>query len=225
MQLPSHLNVSVRPDLRRAGFAATLAIVAFATLATFSEPHSPKVGPKLLAFGGAALFAVVAAIAVRSAANEMARVIALRAAPGTASNLRLGMTVAGYVVISVATLGLLQVPVQKLLLSGAITGVVIGIAAQQALANLFAGLILLTSRPFDVGQWIVLRSGALGGEYAGKVIGIGLTYTELLTDEGKFSLPNAGVLAAATGPRQRPSTNNADQGGGTLITARDKFRA
>ena len=225
MQLPSHLNVSVRPDLRRAGFAATLAVVAFATLATFSEPHSPKVGPKLLAFGGAAVFAVVAAIAVRSAANEMARVIALRAAPGTASNLRLGMTVAGYVVISVATLGLLQVPVQKLLLSGAITGVVIGIAAQQALANLFAGLILLTSRPFDVGQWIVLRSGALGGEYSGEVIGIGLTYTELLTDDGKFSLPNAGVLAAATGPRQRPSTNNPDQAGATLITATDKFRA
>ena len=225
MQLPSHLTAPARPDLRRAGFAATLGVIAFATLATFSEPHSPKVGPKLLAFAGAAVFAVVAAIAVRSAANEMARVVSLRAAPGTASNLRLGLTVAGYVVIAVATLSLLQVPVQKLLLSGAITGVVIGIAAQQALANLFAGLILLTSRPFDVGQWIVLRSGALGGEYTGQVVGIGLTYTELLTDEGKFSLPNGGVLAAATGPRQRPSTDTAHQGGATLVTARDAFRA
>ena len=225
MQLPSHLTVPARPDLRRAGFAAALGVVAFAALATFSEPHSPKVGPKLVAFAGAAVFAVVAAVAVRNAANEIARVVALRAAPGTASNLRLGLTVAGYVVITVATLGLLQVPVQKLLLSGAITGVVIGIAAQQALANLFAGLILLTSRPFDVGQWIVLRSGALGGEYTGQVVGIGLTYTELLTDDGRFSLPNGGVLAAATGPRQRPSTDRAHQGGGTLVTARDQFRA
>lgn len=68
MQLPSHLNVTARPDLRRAGFAAAVAIFAFATLATFSEPHSPKVGPKPLAFLGTAVFAVVAAIAVRSAA-------------------------------------------------------------------------------------------------------------------------------------------------------------
>jgi len=117
---------------------------------------------------------------------------------------RLGVTVLGYLVVTVSTLGLLQVPIQRLLLSGAITGVVIGIAAQQALANLFAGLVLLSSRPFDVGQWVVLRSGALGGEYQGEVLSIGLTYTVLLTEEGRFSLPNGGVLAAASGPRQRP---------------------
>ena len=220
MQVPLHpLRVSARPDLRRAGFAATLAVVAFAILSTVSHPHSPHVGPKFLAFGGAALFAVVAAIAVRSAANELARVAALRAAPGTASNLRLGLTVMGYVVIAAATLSLLHVPIEKLLLSGAITGVVIGIAAQQALANLFAGLVLLTSRPFEVGQWIVLRSGALGGEYSGEVLGIGLTYTELLTDDGRFSLPNAGVLAAAAGPRHRPARSRTDQGG-TLVATR-----
>jgi hypothetical protein len=34
------------------------------------------------------------------------------------------------------------------------------------------------------------------------VIGIGLAYTELLTEDGPFSLPNAGVLAAAVGPRR-----------------------
>ena len=218
MHLPIHsLRASARPDLRRAGFAATLAVVAFAVLATFSTPHSPHVGPKLLAFGGATLFAVVAAIAVRSASNEVSRVAALRAGPGTASNLRLGLTVMGYVVIAAATLSLLQVPIEKLLLSGAITGVVIGIAAQQALANLFAGLVLLTSRPFEVGQWIVLRSGALGGEYSGEVIGVGLTYTELLTDEGRFSLPNGGVLAAASGPRKRPPRQETHPGRTPLV--------
>ena len=204
MQLSARTLHAARPDLRRAGFTAGLAVIGYAVLATFSEPRAHDVGPKLLAFGGAALFAVVAAIATREAANEIARVTALRAAPGTASNLRLGLTVAGYVVVAVATLSLLQVPIEKLLLSGAITGVVIGIAAQQALANMFAGLVLLTTRPFEVGQWIVLRSGALGGEYTGEVVGVGLTYTELATAEGRFSLPNAGVLAAATGPRRRP---------------------
>ena len=49
-----------------------------------------------------------------------------------------------------------------------------------------------------------VASGGLGGEYTGQVVGIGLTYTELMTDEGRFSLPNAAVLAAATGPRPHP---------------------
>ena len=210
MNLPIHqLSVTVRPDLRRAGFAALAAAVVLALLATFSSPHSPDLALRGLAFGGAALFALLAAISVRSAANEIARSMGVRAGPGTASNVRLGITVVGYVIVATVTLALLQVPIERLLLSGAITGVVIGIAAQQALANAFAGLVLLTSRPFDVGQWIVLRSGALGGEYTGEVLSIGLTYTELMTAEGRFSLPNGGVLAAATGPRNRPDDHPA----------------
>ena len=60
---------------------------------------------------------------------------------------------------------------------------------------------MLTSRPFEIGSWILLRSGALGGEYHGRVVGIGLTCTEIVTQDGPFSLPNAGVLAAAAGTR------------------------
>ena len=107
-----------------------------------------------------AFFAVIAAVAVRGTANEVSRAAGLRASAGTASNLRLGITVLGYLVVAATTLTLLQVPIEKLLLSGAITGVVLGIAAQQALANLFAGLVLLTSRPFEVGSWILLLPAA-----------------------------------------------------------------
>ncbi|QGN57474.1 mechanosensitive ion channel family protein [Nostocoides sp. HKS02] len=195
-------NPLIRPDLRRAAAAAGVAAVLLVLLAAFGSPQSANLTQKLLAFGGALGFVVAMAISVRSAANEVARVAAVRAGPGTASGLRLGLTVVGYLLTGVVALTVLRVPIEKLLLSGAITGVVIGIAAQQALANLFAGLVLLTSRPFQIGQSIVLRSGALGGEYSGRVIGIGLAYTEILTEDGPYSLPNAGVLAAAVGPRQ-----------------------
>jgi small-conductance mechanosensitive channel len=195
----------VRPDLRRAAASGGVAVVLLALLAGFGAPQSADLTLKLLSFGGAVAFVVALAISVRTAANEAARVAALRAGPGTASGLRLGLTVVGYLVTGVVALTVLRVPIEKLLLSGAITGVVIGIAAQQALANLFAGLVLLTSRPFQIGESIILRSGALGGEYSGQVIGIGLAYTELLTADGPFSLPNAGVLASAVGPRKAPS--------------------
>ncbi|WP_186815318.1 mechanosensitive ion channel domain-containing protein [Terrabacter aerolatus] len=198
----------VRADLRRAGAAAAFSFAVLVVLATLGQPQSPDLTPRLLTFLGAVVFAVSAAVAVRSTANELARVVGARASAGTSSNLRLWVTIIGYLLVGVLALTVLHVPIEKLLLSGAITGVVIGIAAQQALANLFAGLVLLTSRPFDVGSWIVLRSGALGGEYHGQVVGIGLTYTEMITEEGPFSLPNASVLAAATGgrPAAKPST-------------------
>ena len=61
-------------------------------------------------------------------------------------------------------LSMLSIPIGRLLLGGAIAGVVLGVAAQQSLGNVFAGLVLLMARPFAVGNRIRIRSGALGGE-------------------------------------------------------------
>jgi small-conductance mechanosensitive channel len=131
------------------------------------------------------------------------RILTIRIGLGHASVVRWVLTVAGYVVILFSVLGLLQVNVGSLLLGGAVTGVVVGIAAQQSLGNVFAGVVLLLSRPFSVGDDIRLRSGALAGELNGRVTGMGLTYVALLTDDGPLAVPNAQVLAAAVGP-QRP---------------------
>lgn len=77
------------------------------------------------------------------------------------------------------TLGLLTIPVQQLLVGGALTGVIVGIAAQQPLSKLFAGLVLLITRPLAVEQWVRIHSGALGGPLEGSVIEMGLIYTTL----------------------------------------------
>jgi small-conductance mechanosensitive channel len=94
----------------------------------------------------------------------------------------------------------LDVELGGLLVGGAITGVVLGIAAQQTLGNFFAGLVLLLNRPFTVGQEIVLRSGPLGGEYDGRVTDISLFYVSMVTENGPVQLPNASVLMSAIGP-------------------------
>ena len=59
------------------------------------------------------------------------------------------------------TLVLFGVPVSQLVLGGALTTVFVSIAAQQALGNVFAGLVLMLARPFKVGDDIRLRAGAL----------------------------------------------------------------
>ncbi len=52
---------------------------------------------------------------------------------------------------------------QTLALGGAFTAVVFGLAAQQTLGNLIAGMVLLSARPFKVGERVRLQAGAVGG--------------------------------------------------------------
>ena len=106
----------------------------------------------------------------------------------------------GAVTTLVVTLVLFDVPVGQLLLGGALTSVFVGIAAQQALSNVFAGLVLLLARPFKVGDSIRLQAGALSGEIDGTVSEIGITYVRLATDGGMVSVPNSQVLNAVVGP-------------------------
>jgi len=100
----------------------------------------------------------------------------------------------------VITLELFAVPVGQLVLGGALTSVFVGIAAQQALSNVFAGLVLLFARPFQVGDAIRLRAGALGGTLDGIVTDIGITYVRFDTDGSVMSIPNSQVLNAVVGP-------------------------
>jgi small-conductance mechanosensitive channel len=81
--------------------------------------------------------------------------------------------------------------------------VVLGIAAQQTLANIFASLVLLFSRPFNVGETIVIRSGTLGVLEC-EVRAIGLTYVTVHTDTGLLKIPNAVMAASAIGRLSPP---------------------
>ena len=91
-----------------------------------------------------------------------------------------------------------------LIAGSAFTAVVLGLAAQQTLGNLFAGLVLLTARPFRVGERVRLQAGALGGVLEGVVSSLGLMYTTLARGEDRIMIPNNGVLAAVVVPVREP---------------------
>ena len=61
-------------------------------------------------------------------------------------------------------------------------------------------MVLLLARPVDVGDAVLIRSGAMGGDLRGKVVEIGITYVRLDTPDGPLHLPNSQVLAAAIAP-------------------------
>jgi small-conductance mechanosensitive channel len=101
-------------------------------------------------------------------------------------------------IFGIFTLQLFRVPIGQVLLGGTVVGVLLGIAAQQSLANLFAGLVLMFARPFRVGDQVRFRSGSLGGTVEGTIVDISITYVRLETAEGPTLVPNSQALAAGT---------------------------
>jgi len=85
-----------------------------------------------------------------------------------------------------------NINVTGLVASAGIVGLALSFAAQDTLANLFAGMAILADRPYAIGDYIILDSGERG-----EVRHIGLRSTRLLTrDDVEVSIPN-GVMGAA----------------------------
>jgi small-conductance mechanosensitive channel len=177
--------------------------------------HSFSQLPTVLSYVFAAVFGVLAIIAILGIAGKTRNFLRPRLGQSHADVIRYAVDLIGIIVILLITLDLCHVPVGQLVVGGALTGVVLGIAGQQSLGNIFAGMVLLLSHPFHVGDHIRLRAGALGGVLEGTVTEIGITYIRLDTGETIMSVPNAQVLAAAVGPipvepdpEQPPAQNN-----------------
>lgn len=124
--------------------------------------------------------------------------------PGTAGTVgfivRLGT--AGIVILVV--LSVAGVSAASLVAGSAFTAIILGLAAQQTLGNLFAGMVLLSARPFRVGERVRIQAGALGGTLEGVVSSLGLLYTTLARGEDRIMVPNNGVLAAVIVPVREP---------------------
>ncbi|NJC73476.1 mechanosensitive ion channel family protein [Planosporangium thailandense] len=178
-----------------------LALVAATAAADFGSRKSHLLHERLIAIGGTLAFAVLSLTAVFAIAGHIRDLAQAHVGSAHAVVLRLVTVLSGGFTCLLITLGLLSVPISQLILGGALTGVVFGIAGQQTLANLFAGIVLLLARPFTVGQEVRLRSGALGGFVDGVVLEIGLAYLRLQSTEGTLSIPNSQVLNAIAGPR------------------------
>jgi small-conductance mechanosensitive channel len=97
---------------------------------------------------------------------------------------------------------------RTLALGGAFTAVIFGLAAQQTFGNLIAGMVLLSARPFRVGERVRLQGGMLAGTIEGTVSSLGLLYTTFATGDDSIMVPNSVVLNAAVMPLREPEAVN-----------------
>ena len=92
-----------------------------------------------------------------------------------------------------------------LAVGGAVFAVVFGLAAQQTLGNVIAGLVLISAQPFRVGDRVRLQAGGVAGQIEGVVASHGLLYTTFAQGEDTMMIPNNVVLSAAVVPLREPS--------------------
>jgi small-conductance mechanosensitive channel len=157
---------------------------------------------QLVAAGGAVAFCLLAICATIGFSRIARDMLEPRTGTAHAAVIRYTIVLAGGLANAIITLELFKVPLSNLLLGTAFTAVLIGIAAQQALGNVFAGVMLMLARPFSAGDQVRMRAGALGGEIQGTVAEIGISYVRMSTAEGLLSVPNALALGAVVGPLQ-----------------------
>jgi len=159
------VDSKVRPDFRRAMVCAVLAFTLDGAAPYFGGVHAATLDRRLAAYGAAVGFVVFGLAATRSAASELTRVSLSRAGAAAATPLRVGCLLVGYLIVALTAMDLFALPIGNLLVGGAVTGMIVGIAAQQSLSNVFAGLVLLFARPYIPGEKVQIRSGALGRSY------------------------------------------------------------
>jgi len=219
----NHLSVHVARVKRKArpwkSIIALVLAVASAVISHLASPNrksdvlfsAPDWTYRIVWAGTAVLFLIFGSMATVGLARQAGQLLEPRVGVAYSAIVRYAVLIVGAFTTLVLTLVLFGVPVSQLVLGGALTTVFVSIAAQQALGNVFAGLVLMLARPFKVGDKVRLRAGSLGasGTLDGRVTDIGITYVRVDTSSGMISVPNSQALNAVVGPVPADDGNGA----------------
>ena len=124
--------------------------------------------------------------------------------PGTAGTVGFLIRLVTIGVAMIVALRVAGLDPRTLAVGGAFTAVIVGLAAQQTLGNLIAGTVLLSARPFRVGDRVRLQGGGLAGQAEGVVSELGLLYTTFARGDDHMLVPNSVVLNVAIVPLREP---------------------
>jgi small conductance mechanosensitive channel len=128
--------------------------------------------------------------------------------PATAGTVGFLIRLVTIVLALLVALRVAGIEARTLLVGTAFTAVILGLAAQQTLGNVIAGTVLLSARPFRVGDRVRLQGGPLAGQLEGTVSSLGLLYTTFARGEDSIMVPNSVVLNVAVLPLREPEAVN-----------------
>lgn len=127
-----------------------------------------------------------------------------RVDPATAGTVGFLIRLFAMAAVVILALRIAGVTAATLAVGGAFTAIVLGLAAQQTLGSLFAGIVLQSTRPFRVGERVRLVGGALAGSIEGTVSSLGLFYATLVQGADRLQVPNSVMISLVVVPLREP---------------------
>lgn len=110
---------------------------------------------------------------------------------------RIFQIIGGMIVLFV-TLGIWGIDMTGLLAGAGFMGIVVGLAAQETLGNIISGLLMMFSRPFEIGDWIEVTG------YSGIVEDISIMQTRIKTFDGEvIAIPNSLISSSEVNDKSR----------------------
>ena len=187
-----------------AGFVVALLVLA-ATLVVYS--HRRQIAPgygQWFRIGTVVILVIVGGIAIHRLSRGVQPRLYRRLDPATAGTAGFVMRLLSMLIVVIVALRIAGVTASTLAVGGAFTAVLVGLAAQQSLGAVFAGVVLQSTRPFRVGERVRLVGGALAGSLEGTVTSLGLFYTTLSQGADRLLVPNNVLLALVVVPLREP---------------------
>lgn len=198
-------ELTPRSSKRALGGLALALLILAATLFVYYNRQRllPGYTPWVRA-GTVAILVIVGSVATHWLVSSLSPRLYRRLDPSTAGTLGFLIRLFAMVAVVVMALRIAGVNAATLAVGGTITAVVLGLAAQQTLGGLFAGIVLQSTRPFRVGERVRLVGGPLAGSIEGTVSSLGLFYATLVQGADRLLVPNSVLLNLVVVPLREP---------------------
>ncbi|HET7120806.1 MAG TPA: mechanosensitive ion channel family protein [Solirubrobacterales bacterium] len=201
------LGEELTPKLSKRAVGALLAallVIAATLVVYYNRRHiAPGYGQWIRA-GTVAILIIVGSAATHWLSRGLSPRLYRRLDPATAGTTGFVIRLLAMAAVVILALRIAGVTASTLAVGGAFTAVLLGLAAQQAMGGIFAGIVLQSTRPFRVGERVRLVGGALAGSLEGTVSSLGLFYTTLSQGADRLMVPNNVLLSLVVVPLREP---------------------
>lgn len=185
------------------GFLTALVLVLFINRKQIFPGLFPEYGTEVRVVTAVLLFAFGWGLAA-AFGRTITPYVLRRLDPGTAGTVAFAIRLLSILVIAAIALAIAGVRPETILVGGALTVVVLGLAAQQTLGNVFAGVVLQGAGPYRVGDRVRLSGGQVADTIEGTISSLGLFYLALARHGERVMIPNSVVLGATVVPLHEP---------------------
>lgn len=153
--------------------------------------------------GAAVVIAVIGSAVAAQISHTLRPKFLDRLDPGTAGIASFVVRLVTVMLILLVALDLAGVNLATVAVGASFSAIFLGLAAQQTFGNLLAGVVLLSARPFSVGDRV--RFNGFGMDVEGTVAAHGLLYVTMRDGADLVLVPNTTALTMSVRPIREPA--------------------